>query len=127
MCGASNSTTPIALLRCEAHNLRSCNGRHSTVSRVTAHLSADDFEPHQQSLFEGGGVELLLVQVERLALQPHAPRTDPFALVFVGPVDNVLEQRIYLLRHPVIGDHEIFLVPIGPGAEGLTRYQAVFN
>jgi hypothetical protein len=48
-------------------------------------------------------------------------------LLFSGPVDSALDQRTYLLFHPVMGAQHIFLVPIGPGVEGPARYQAVFN
>ncbi len=99
----------------------------STFWKVSETLSADDFEPHQQTMFDWEGVPLSLVQVERLAPQPHAPRTDPFALIFTGPTSRVLDQRTYLLSHPSLGELEIFLVPIGPGREGPVRYQAVFN
>jgi hypothetical protein len=47
-------------------------------------------------------------------------------LLFRGPRTPVLPQRIYRLEHAVMGPLEIFLVPIGPDAEGM-RYQAVFT
>lgn len=54
-----------------------------------------------------------------------APK-EPFSLVFRGPRDILLEQRIYTLEHATLGKLEIFLVPLGPDKHGL-RYEAVFN
>jgi hypothetical protein len=50
----------------------------------------------------------------------------PFSLVFLGPPEPVLPQRIYPLGHDELGDFELFLVPIAQDDEG-TRYQAVFT
>jgi hypothetical protein len=52
---------------------------------------------------------------------------DPFALEFSGPTEPALDQRIYRLGHPALGELEIFLVPIGIEPAGGRRYEAVFN
>lgn len=54
-----------------------------------------------------------------------AARRAPFSLVFRGPGDRVLPQRIYRLAHDELGEFEFFLVPIGPDREGM-RYEAIF-
>ena len=48
-----------------------------------------------------------------------------FSLLFRGPVDPFLSQGTYRLDHAELGALDIFLVPIGPDAEGM-RYEAVF-
>ena len=53
-------------------------------------------------------------------------RGRPFSIVFRGPGDVVLPQRIYRMEHSELGAFEIFLVPIGPDEKG-PRYEAVFN
>lgn len=50
----------------------------------------------------------------------------PFTLVFRGPAAAAFPQGIYLLQHPVLGSLELFLVPIGPDAQGMC-YEANFN
>ena len=50
----------------------------------------------------------------------------PFALVFRGPMQPVLPQRIYRMEHADIGTFELFIVPIGPDRDGM-RYEAVFS
>ena len=50
----------------------------------------------------------------------------PFALIFRGPNDPVLNQGTYAVNHAELGEHSLFLVPVGPGKEGM-QYQAVFS
>ncbi len=72
-------------------------------------------------------VELTLVEVTDLARREKpGPRRSPFSLVFHGPFSPVMPQRTYALEHASLGRLDIFLVPIGPDADGM-RYEAVFN
>ena len=52
-------------------------------------------------------------------------RRRPFSIVFRGPANRLLPQRIYRVEHEAIGSFELFLVPIGPDGAGM-RYEAVF-
>ncbi len=83
--------------------------------------------PHLQTTFSvdaPGGAGLKLVEATSLG-QPYQPGSrEPFSLIFTGEV--VLPQRVWLLTHPVLGETEIFLVPIQPEA-GCQRYQAIFT
>ena len=74
-----------------------------------------------------GEILLRLVEVDRIPPRPGAPRAEPFALLFAGPVSPVLDQRMYSLHHPDLGSIELFLVPVGPGPDGRMRYESVFN
>jgi Domain of unknown function (DUF6916) len=98
---------------------------------VLESVTVETFLPHEGSDFEvrdsGEPIVLRLTEVRSLGHQPHAPRVDPFALGFNGPSQPILEQRIYRLTHPVLGELEIFLVPIGIDPAGGLRYEAVFN
>ena len=95
-------------------------------------VTAQTFLPHRDSEFrivrqDGAAVTLRLRDVDAHGLQAHAPRTEPFSLVFVGPPEPGLRQGIYQLRHDALGDVELFLVPIGYDVDGGRRYEAVFN
>jgi hypothetical protein len=81
-------------------------------------------QPFQVQL-EDLALELDLVVAEALKPRPGQPRP-PFSLVFRGPMQPILPQRIYPLRHQALGAVDVFLVPIGPDAAG-QRYEAVFN
>jgi hypothetical protein len=76
---------------------------------------------------------LALELIEVTPLPAHSPprgsqplKRAPFSLVFRGPKDPLLPQRIYRFEHESLGDLDIFIVPIGPDEEGLL-YEAVFN
>jgi hypothetical protein len=97
-----------------------------THARFTAQLG-ETFR-----LYSDASVPLEVKLVEATLLDPPrrgrapTPRA-PFSLVFQGPRDVVLPQRIYLLEHDTLGRFELFLVPIGPDADGAgMHYEAVF-
>ena len=50
---------------------------------------------------------------------------DPFSIVFRGPLEPILPQRIYPFRHETLGSFELFIVPIGPNGDAM-QYEAVF-
>jgi hypothetical protein len=50
----------------------------------------------------------------------------PFSIVFRGPLEPVLPQRIYTFRNERLGSFELFIVPIGRDDGGM-RYEAVFS
>ena len=90
------------------------------------------FEPHVGTAFlvldaSDDVRELQLSEIRRHAPQPRGPRLEPFSAEFHGPGSPVLEQRIYRLRHDVLGELTIFLVPLGPSRAGAMRYEAVFS
>lgn len=99
-------------------------------------LTRESFAPHLGSVFRlrlGPGETLEVELVEATALGGGArvsaggprARREPFSLVFRGPRAPILPQRIYRMEHARMGAFDLFIVPIGPDAEGL-RYEAVF-
>jgi hypothetical protein len=69
-------------------------------------------------------VSLTLTEV-----RPGRPREggrEPFSLTFTGPVDITLQQGIHPLRHPEVGDLELFLTPVGQAGQD-RAYEAVFG
>lgn len=49
-----------------------------------------------------------------------------FALVFRGPADRVLPQRIYTFESAALGRFDLFIVPFSRD-QNFTSYQATFN
>ena len=97
-------------------------------------LTATSFAPAVGDTFvldagEAGSLELELLE-SRLH-DPDVAAVDssgtraPFTLVFRGPVEPLLPQRIYRLEHESLDAMEIFIVPIGRDDAG-TIYEAVF-
>ena len=74
---------------------------------------------------EAFSLELLRVD-KRGAFDPEVHKRQAFSLIFRGPCEPVLPQRIYPLASETLGALELFLVPIGPDKEGM-RYEAVFT
>lgn len=95
-------------------------------------LTPDDFQAHLDETFsvpvEGGtSFPLELAGVEILGGSAAGSTIrKPFSLLFLGPPQPILPQRIYRLDNAALGTLEIFLVPLGPQA-GRMRYEAVFT
>jgi hypothetical protein len=103
---------------------------------MTVELVSDTFAPHVGTSFTGapslGGepIELDLTSCEESG---HGEREQweqsighvPFSLEFEadGPP---LAQQIFALRHPEVGELELFLVPLGH-KDGRSRYEAVVS
>lgn len=95
-------------------------------------LALADFEPLLQSTFalSGEGVpeaplEMRLIEVRSLtAAEGAGDRRQPFGLVFRGPLEPALPQRIYRLEQDALGACDLFLVPIRRDAEGM-EYEAI--
>jgi hypothetical protein len=47
-------------------------------------------------------------------------------LIFTAPASHVLPQSIYRVEHAVLGELDVFLVPVGL-RDSRVEYQAVFN
>jgi hypothetical protein len=99
---------------------------------VLESLAASHFAPHEGEAFlvsqDGGvAVELMLISVTEFTKGVPSPgERVPFSLLFRGPADRPLSQRIHRLEHPVMGALDLFIVPLGPREGGLV-YEAVFN
>lgn len=94
-------------------------------------LTAERFASHLHETFlirlDASMVETVLTRVDRLPVRPGAPTARaPFALVFRGPREPALPQRIHRREHPILGALDVFLVPVGPDGIG-PCYEAVFN
>ncbi len=94
-------------------------------------LTHEDFAKglHEQFVIhhDEGTIQAELIDCRKLA-SPGAPASqrEPFAVIFRGPREPVLVQRIYRIEGPSLGPLEIFIVPVGPDAEGM-RYEAIFS
>ncbi len=92
-------------------------------------LTLQHFEPLLHHRFEVRVDENASFQVELVEVQTlpkHGAARDPFSLIFRGPRDFYVPQRIYTLQHETLGNQDVFLVPIGPDDVG-HRYQAIFQ
>ena len=95
------------------------------MSHFTPHLRRGGFRLHGDGV-EGAPLDLELVEARPLTSASVGDRRQPFAVVFRGPRQPALPQRIYRLEHPEVGAHELFLVPVAESDAG-REYEAVFT
>jgi hypothetical protein len=92
-------------------------------------LPADDFESLLQQALpaRADGVALALV-VESVWRSPYPTGRDipGFSLFLRGPAEQRLAQGLVTITHPVHGDLELFMTPVGRDTGGM-RYEIVFN
>ena len=72
--------------------------------------------------------DLTLIEAKALQVRSGPGRTEPFSLIFRGPMSRRLEQKIHRLAQAEMGTLDLFLVPLGTeGDPEGTHYQAIFN
>lgn len=95
---------------------------------MTEQLHRQDFAAYLNTPFavlddDPAPCDLELIEVSE---ETRAWRQETFSVLFRGPAEHFLPQRIYRLRHATLGEAEIFLAPVGQDDRGF-HYQAVFN
>jgi hypothetical protein len=74
--------------------------------------------------YSGNPLDLVLTSCVE---SPHARPDHPaFSLFFDGAGSERLEQQIFALEHPELGQFDLFLVPVAQ-IEGGIAYEAVIN
>lgn len=86
-------------------------------------------EPFQ--IHYGAGEALTVTLAEVRAWGPSAPENDPdyfqpFTITFQSAITEYLTQATYRISSARMGEHDIFIVPLGPNAQGM-RYEAIFS
>lgn len=84
-----------------------------SISGDVVKLSIDDWSAEGQ-----------IVEVKRLRKDAEAER-EPFSVLILVKQDQALEQQIFTLAHPALGELVVFLVPLGPKDDAMC-YEAVF-
>ncbi len=102
---------------------------------MSIELERDTFDPLVGDPFQihtGAGEALAAELVEVVGVKGDSDHREPFSVLFLGPEEPVLTQRIYEVEHAKLGRQAIFLVPVGPptgklkGRKGIL-YEAVFT
>lgn len=94
-------------------------------------LSHASFAPHVDETFELQAgemtLELTLAETSVLGGDRQEGQREQFSLLFRGRKEGpLLQQGTFQLRHQKLGELALFLVPLGPDADGM-RYEAVFT
>ena len=88
----------------------------------------DQFAANANSIFcaplaDGAIAEFALVKISDIAETAH---TRSFSLLFRAPTDLPAVQTTYRLEHEMLGNLDLFLVPVRSDADG-TYFESVFN
>ena len=74
-------------------------------------------------------VEARIAEVKPVTSHGDAERV-PFSVLFISETEKNYGQQIYSIRHPDLGEVDLFLVPLGPrktdAGTGMS-YEAVFT
>jgi hypothetical protein len=95
-------------------------------------LMLEDFSDKVGAIFavsnsEAPPLALTLIEAKPLRGYPIPPSgRPPFSLVFLARDERVMVQSSYRLEQDALGAVEIFLVPVGKDARGVS-YEALFN
>jgi len=79
----------------------------------------------QVEITDQAAVVMTLIAVSGFG-RPLLGRREAYSLLFQGPLQPALAQRIYRIRQQQLGNWDIFLVPVGKESKGL-QYEAVFT
>ena len=93
-------------------------------------LSIADFEGRVGETFSataagGRTLTLELTSVDALSAPQGRDRT-PFSLEFRDVAHDHVPQQTVAIQHAELGAFDLFVVPLGPGPEGM-RYEAIFT
>jgi len=90
---------------------------------------AGRFQPHLDTSFdvrtaEGTRARLVLAKVVECPLTRNVAQ---FSLIFHAPAGTTVPQGTHAVHHQVLGDFDLFIVPIGAADVRRTVYQACFS
>ena len=95
------------------------------LDKVTCEQFAACLNQDFEIVFTDGVLPVELSEAKPLGVRPESIR-EPFALAFVARRAVRLPQGTYKIRHPQLGEIEIFLVQIAADQSSST-FEAVFN
>lgn len=91
-------------------------------------LKKTSFDPHLNEKFEIHTESVGMVEVELVEItEKKQENVENFSLIFKGPEDKAFEQKMHTVKHPKMGEFDLFLVPVISEKKGGLYYQAVFN
>lgn len=99
---------------------------------MSTNFTQKEFSDHLNTKFSldldgQGEMTLELFEVEGYPKTPEEQqKMERFSLLFRGPRDPQLPQRLYSFKHDQLGQLDLFIVPISR-SESASVYEAVFN
>jgi hypothetical protein len=106
--------------------------RHMPLPKLNFQTFASQLNTtFEVKLADGSTVPLKLVEATRGSAQksagPKGVLYEQFSLLFTGPLEPALDQRIHSFEHSRIGRFEIFIVPVISRNTSAMHYECIFN
>ena len=95
------------------------------LATVTCEQFAACLDQDFEIVFTDGTLPVKLSEARPLGVRPESIR-EPFSLAFVAGRPLRLPQATYQMRHPRLGEMELFLVQVAADQNSST-FEAVFN
>ncbi len=109
------------------------NSGGGTIEKLRQITGPEFFETYVGTNFQvttdhgNATVQLAAVRPLAMAYRPPPHGREPFSLIFRAESrEFFLPQSVYRIWHPVLGDLDVFLVPVGPDETGMC-FEAIFN
>jgi len=95
---------------------------------MVAKMNKEDFVPHLNSAFEvrPEGMEKVMIELVEV-MDKSSGSLDSFSLLFKGGSSAAFRHSTHMVRHPQIGEFELFLGPVRTGKTDAVYYQAIFS
>ncbi len=95
---------------------------------MAGRMKKEDFEPHLNSFFEVVPKGMGAVRIELVEVKDNSSGVmEAFSLLFRGGKDCLFRHDTHRVRHPVMGEMELFIGPVHTGKSDAIYYQAVFS
>jgi len=96
--------------------------------KMVKKLKKSSFEPHLNQKFEIYPQEGKKVKVELVRItEDKKGNVESFSVLFRGPKDNPLAHDTHKVKHPKMGEFNLFLGPVVTEKTDGVYYQAVFT
>ncbi|MBI4751527.1 MAG: hypothetical protein HY774_23855 [Acidobacteria bacterium] len=94
---------------------------------MTNHLNLAQFREHLHTDFavQISETQSINLKLNTIQVRQEKPTCEEFSLTFLGPLEYQLIQQTLHLSHPVMGELDIFIVPVSRDQNGIS-YEAVF-
>jgi hypothetical protein len=88
----------------------------------------EEFEPHMGTTFQVWPAGMETVTIELMEVKDKSTTAlDSFSLLFRGSMDSAFRHNTHMVRHPVMGEMELFIGPVHTGKTDAVYYQAIFS
>lgn len=93
-----------------------------------AGFKIEDFEPHITTAFQVAAAGMEPVTMELAEIKDMSSTSlSAFSLLFRSCENPVFWHDTHLVKHPVMGEMELFIGPVHTGRSDAVYYQAVFS